>query len=248
VRVAALYDVHGMLDALDAVLRELAEVPVDAVVVGGDVVGGPQPREVLRRLRGLELEVRWLRGNGDREAAEGVGLGGGQRAVVEYTLKQLTQEELAFLGGLPETLLLDIDGLGSTLFCHATPRSDSELVTEATPDKHLERVFADVTAEAVVAGHTHMQLDRRIRETRLVNPGSVGMPFEGDVAAFWAVLGPDVEFRRTPFEIEHAAEAIAATAWPDARAFVDENLRAAVPRGAAVEHFERLAVERGERG
>lgn len=237
-----------MLDALEATLADVQEADADAIVVGGDVVGGPQPGEVLRRLRALDTPTHWIRGNGDREAANGVDVAHEQREVVEFTISRLSAEELRFLGALPERIVLDVAGLGPTLFCHATPRSDVELITAATPEQHLARVFAGVAERTVVVGHTHMQLDARVGDVRLVNPGSVGMAYEGDVAAFWAVVGPDVELRRTPFDVERAAAAIETSGWPDARAFVDENLRVGVTRAEAIEAFERMAVERGERG
>jgi predicted phosphodiesterase len=156
-RVAALYDIHRMLDALEAVLAEVEREDVDAVLLGGDVVGGPQPAEVLARLRGVERD-------------------------------------------------------------------------------------------RVVSGHTHMQFDRDVDGIRWVNAGSVGMACEGEVAAFWALLGPDVSFRKTPFDVEAAIEAVLASGWPDAQGFVEENLRAAVTRAEATEFFERRAVELGQRG
>jgi putative phosphoesterase len=248
VRVAALYDIHGMLDALDAVLHELGRERVDAVVVGGDVVGGPQPAETLERLRSLDLPQHWIRGNGDRALAPGAdGVTGATDDVLEYTAQHLSPQDAAELAALPASVSLEVDGLGRVLFCHATPRSDMELITPATPDEYLARAAAGAEERVIVCGHTHMQLDRTIDGVRWINAGSVGMPFEGDVAAFWAVLGPEVEFRRTAIDVERAAAEILATGWPDAPAFVDENLRRAVTREEAIETFERIAQERGER-
>ena len=178
----------------------------DVIVVGGDVASGPQPSETLELLRGLGDRVRWVRGNGDRELATG-GTGDHGPAVqrsIEWTAERLSEEQLTFLGSLAETVVLDVDGLGEVCFCHATPRSDEEIVTQATPDRHLRKVVARATESVVVAGHTHMQLDRRVDGIRWVNAGSVGMPYEGEVAAFWALLGPDVELRRTPFDVERS--------------------------------------------
>jgi len=246
-RVAALYDIHGMLVPLEAVLDEVEEA--DAIVVGGDVASGPQPSETLELLRGLGDRVHWVRGNGDRELATGEA-GDHSEAVqqsVRWTSERLSDEERSFLGSLPETLVLNVDGLGDVCFCHATPRSDEEIVTQATPDRHLREVLAPTSETVVVAGHTHMQLDRHVDGFRWVNAGSVGMPYEGEVAAFWALLGPDVELRRTPFDVERSVAAVLESGWPGADTFVDQNLREAVRREDVVAVFEGFAIDRGER-
>ncbi len=234
-RVAALYDIHGMLTPLEAVLDEVEDA--DVIVVGGDVASGPQPSEALELLRGLGDRVSWVRGNGDRELATGG----------TWTAERLSDEQRSFLGSLAETVVLDVDGLGDVRFCHATPRSDEEIVTQATPDHHLEKVLARTEESVVVAGHTHMQLDRRVNGFRWVNAGSVGMPYEGEVAAFWALLGPDVELRRTPFDVERSVRDVLDSGWPDAEAFVEKNLRVAVERTDVTAFFEQVAIDRGER-
>jgi len=246
-RVAALYDIHGMLTPLQAVLDEVDDT--DVIVVGGDVASGPQPNETLELLRGLGYRVRWVRGNGDRELATG-GTGdygpAAQRSL-DWTAERLSEEQRTFLGSLAETVVLDVDGLGEVCFCHATPRSDEEIVTQATPDRHLRKVLSRAKESVVVAGHTHMQLDRRVDDFRWVNAGSVGMPYEGEVAAFWALLGPDVELRRTAFDVERTVEDVLASGWPDAETFAAKNLRAAVRREDVVPVFEGFAIDRGER-
>jgi predicted phosphodiesterase len=235
-----------MLEPLEAVLAELERERVDAIVLGGDVIGGPQPAETLARLREVELPLHWIRGNGERALAGDDGSTGDEDAL-EYTAERVSDDEAAFLVALPETLTLEIDELGRVLFCHATPRSDQELITPATPDDVLLRVTEGIEERVVVAGHSHMQLDRCIGDLRWVNAGSVGMPFEGEVAAFWTVVGPDVERRRTRFDLERAVEAIEATAWPPTASFVEENIRTAITRDEATEDFERIARELGER-
>jgi predicted phosphodiesterase len=246
-RVAALYDIHGMLKPLEAVLDEVDDT--DVIVVGGDVASGPQPSEALELLRGLGDRVRWVRGNGDRELATG-GTGDYGPAVqrsLDWTAERLSAEQRSFLGSLAETVVLDVDGLGEVCFCHATPRSDEEIVTQATPDRHLRKILGRAKESVVVAGHTHMQLDRRVDGFRWVNAGSVGMPYEGEVAAFWALLGPDVELRRTQFDVERTVDDVLASGWPDAETFAEKNLSAAVRREDVVPVFEGLAIDRGER-
>ena len=245
-RVAALYDVHGMLDALDAVLADVEREDVDVVVVGGDAVAGPQPVETLERLRGLGDRVGWVRGNADRELLEGADEAEDLEAFA-WVAAQLPEADRVFLSTLPERQLLEVEGLGRVLFCHATPEDDMPIVTAATPDEYLRPLVAGLEADVVVAGHTHMQFERTVDGIRWVNAGSVGMPYEGEVAAFWALLGPDVSFRRSSFDVDTAAAVIVASGWPAAAAFVAENLRTAVPRDEAIALFERAAAERGDR-
>ena len=196
-KVAALYDIHGNLPALDAVL---AEVPDEAsIVIGGDIVAGPFPSETLERLRGLGERVLWIRGNADRELTHGEE----DRAPPEHLAwvrARLSDEEIAFLYGLPPRLMLDIDDLGRVLFCHATPRNDVDVFTSVSPEERVAPLFADVDAEVVVCGHTHMQFGRSIAGMRIVNAGSVGWPYEDADGAFWALLGPGVEHMRTDYD------------------------------------------------
>jgi predicted phosphodiesterase len=200
VRVAALYDIHGNLPALDAVL---AEIPDDVVIViGGDIVaGGPSPSGTLERIRGLRKRVKWIRGNADRELSPGEEC----RAPPEHLAwvrSRLTDEQIAFLYALPPTLTLEVDGLGRVLFCHATPSNDVDVFTSITPEERVAPHFVDVAADVVVCGHTHMQFDRTVGGVRVVNAGSIGWPYEDQDGAYWALLGPGVEHKRTPYARE----------------------------------------------
>jgi predicted phosphodiesterase len=237
VKVAALYDVHGNLPALEAVL---AEVPDDATIVsGGDVFSGPMPSETLARLRALGPLVTYVRGNADRD------LGPYEeqwRTRYEWLMAQLTPDELALAEAWPEIVTLEVDGLGPTLFCHGTPRSDLEAITAITSDERLREILTGVAEPAVVCGHTHHQFDRRIDGTRVINAGSVGMPYEGRPGAYWALLGPDVEFRRTEYDVAAAAEAIRATTYPDPEEKI-ELLTTPYAADEAAEVLERRALE-----
>jgi putative phosphoesterase len=190
--IATLYDVHGNLRALEAVLRE---VPDDAtIVVGGDVVaGGAQPAETLERLRSLGDRVLWLRGNADRELTPGEP-GLAPPGVLDATRAALTDEQIAFLHALPPTMQI-----GRVLFCHATPRNDVDIFTERTPEERIAPLFAGVDADVVVCGHTHMQFDRTIAGKRVLNSGSVGMPYEDEPGAYWTL---DLEHRRTEYQLD----------------------------------------------
>src|SRR5438128_1839193 len=172
-RVGVLYDIHGNLPALEAVLEDVARTRADRIVVGGDVVPGPMPRETL--------------------------------------------------GAWPTTLRMNIGGIGEVLSCHATPQNPNDVFTRLTPEDKLVSIFAKTDAYVVVCGHTHMQFDRMIGRLRVVNAGSVGMPF-GDSGAYWLLLGPEVEFHRTKYDLELAASRIRQTHYSEAQEFAVHNV------------------------
>ena len=227
-RVAAIYDVHGNLPALEAVLEEIRAARVDLVVVGGDVVPGPMPRETLARLLALDVPVRFIQGNGDRVVVQA--MAGEEPVEVPAPFREgirWSAEEVrgygAVLAGWPKTLRLCVGGLGDVLFCHGTPRSDTENFTRRTPEDRLVPVFRGADAALVVCGHTHMQFDRTVGGVRVVNAGSLGMPF-GEPGAYWLLLGPGVEPRRTPYDFEAAAALVRATAYPHAEEFAARSV------------------------
>ena len=187
--IAALYDIHGNLAALEAVL---AEVPDEAtILVGGDVVaGGPQAAETLERLRALGGRVRWVRVNGDRELTPSEA-GLAPPGALDDTLAQLTEEQIAFLHRRPPAVAID-----GVLYCHATPRNDLDIFGPRTPEERIAFLFADVDADVVVCGHTHIQFERTIAGKRVVNAGSVGSPYEDEPGAYWLL---DLERRRTAY-------------------------------------------------
>ncbi|HYM63443.1 MAG TPA: metallophosphoesterase family protein [Gaiellaceae bacterium] len=228
VGIAALYDVHGNLPALEAVLAEIAANPVDRIVVGGDVVAGPMPREVLSLLRDLGDDAVWVRGNGDREPGP-------------WVASHLGASEHRFLSELPTSVTLDIDGLGPTLFCHGSPRSDEEILTLVSPEQRVASALTGVRERIVVCGHTHTQFDRRVAGVRLVNAGSVGMPYESQGGAYWALLTPDVDLRRTDYDVEAAVQQMREAGYPDGNHL--ENL-VNVPSGEeAAAFFESQAQD-----
>ena len=195
--VAVLCDIHGNLPALDAVLAELAADPPDAVVIGGDVVAGPCPRDVLERLDDLPWPLHWVRGNADRcvVAAFDGAIPEAEREepmwiVDAWTAERLSRAERDRLAALPPLARLEVDGLGPVLFCHGTPRSDEERVTAVTPEPRLARILDGVAEVLVVGGHTHRQFDLRAGGRRMLNAGAVGRPYEHDTDAYWLRLGP----------------------------------------------------------
>jgi putative phosphoesterase len=211
VRVAALYDVHGNLPALHAVLAEVDALGVDAIVVGGDVASGPMPIETLDALRARG--ATFVLGNADRlddlRGAEA-------RPDRQWVAGRLGEERLAFLAALPVDLTLEVGELGGVRFCHGAPGSDELTITRLTPDERLRELLEGVDERVVVCGHTHVQFDRAVDGIRVVNAGSVGAPYEAEPAAYWALLAANVELRRTAYDVEAAAAAITATGYPSA--------------------------------
>jgi predicted phosphodiesterase len=240
VRVAALFDVHGNLPALEAVLEEVEREAPDLIVVGGDVASGPFPAETIDALRGLGDRARFVRGNADRELVaifdgavppQGHPMDG-------WAARQIDEAQRDFLAAFEPTVTVEVAGLGATLFCHGTPASDEEIVTERTPDERVAAVLTGTEQPVVVYGHVHMQLDRAVGRWRLVNPGSVGMPYEREPGAYWAMFGPQVEFRRTAYDVEAAAARIRRSGWPGADEFARENVITVPTREEALDVFE----------
>ncbi len=227
-RVAALYDIHGNLPALEVVLAEVERERVDAIVIGGDIAAGPpEPREVVELLRSLPTAY-CIRGNADRlrdpEFAEDEGLA--------WLLQRLDEEQADWLVGLPFSVVLD-----DTLYVHATPVDDTTIVTEVTTDEKLADLLRDVAQGRVVAGHTHMQLERRVGDRLFVNAGSVGWPYEGRPGAYWAILDEGVELRRTDYDRERAAELVRQSGHPRADEIAAENILVSAPRAEALAVF-----------
>jgi predicted phosphodiesterase len=223
---------------------------VDIVVIGGDVAAGPLPGETIAQMMVLGQRARYVRGNADREVVDAYDLGrcspeeesGPAERAAAFGAARLTRNQRDFLADFQPTVVLEIDGLGPTVFCHGSPRSDAEIITTATADERLREIVAGVTEAIVVGGHTHRQFDRHIGEHRFVNAGSVGSPYEGRAGAYWALLGPDVSLRCTPYDIADAAEQLRATEYPDVEEMLRESLTDPVDPDEVAAFFEDLAA------
>jgi putative phosphoesterase len=227
-RVAALADVHGNLPALEAVLREVEHESPDLIVFCGDVASGPMPAETIDALRRLS-GARFVQGNADRglvgefDGREKPAMPG---PMADWCARQIDRGQRDFLDTFAATIAIDgVDGIGRVLFCHATPRNDTDVFTVETPDDRVAFLMSGVDADLVVCGHTHMQFDRRAGNLRIVNPGSVGMPY-GEPGAYWAMLGPDVSLRRTEYDREAAAARMRAKGADEAEQFARNNVLA----------------------
>ncbi len=238
-------------------LEDVRREAPDLIVVGGDLASGPLPRETLDRLIALGDGAQFIRGNADRELLSHGDGASERRARADaadiwvrrdaWAARQLTDAQRSFLAGLPETVMLELDGLGRTLFCHGSPRSDEERVTRLTPERRLLELVAGVEETTIVCGHTHMQFDRSVDGKRIVNAGSVGMPYERAAAAYWALLGPEVSFRRTDYDVAGAAARFRASAFPEADEFTEGLLDPPDPDETSA-FFEQIATNDRGRG
>ena len=202
-----LYDVHGNLPALEAVLADASDV--DSWVLGGDyALFGAWPRETVERLRALD--GRWIRGNGERWTADPSDAPEAVHPAIDRCRELLGDELVAELAALPESLTD-----GGTLYCHGSPVSDIEsFFPEPGPGE--EELLGGVATGRVVFGHTHLAFAREgPHGVELLNPGSVGMPFDGDPRAAYAVVRDgDVEHRRVAYDHQASADAIRARIGP----------------------------------
>jgi predicted phosphodiesterase len=250
-RVAVLADVHGNLPALEAVLDDVDAAGVDALVLPGDMTIGPLQADTLDLLASLGERAIWVRGNCERnlvEVHDGTykQTGAAHEPGTIWSGHQLTREQRDRLATLPLTVSIDVDGLGPVLFCHATARDDEEIVLVDSPVAWFAEGFAGVEEQTIVCGHTHMPFDRLADGRRIVNPGSVGMPYgPAGTVAYWALLGPGVTLRRTTYDLERAAERMRASAWPGNAEFIEENVLHGPPSDAeALAVFTTWARER----
>jgi predicted phosphodiesterase len=245
-RVACLYDIHANLPALEAVLADVREARADRVVFGGDVLPGPMPRECLDLIHSLDIPAEFIIGNGDRETAAATH--GAMSALIpeffrdamRWNAAQLTPRDFEVIGAWPLTIQMAIEGIGEALFCHATPRNDTEIFVKTTADDTLRPIFDSLGVRLVVCGHTHMQFDRTVGRTRIINAGSIGMPFQ-PAGAYWALLGPGVKLRRTTYDLDGAAARVRATAYPLAGQCAAAIVNPA-GEAATIEQFQKAEI------
>ena len=241
-RVAVLADIHANLPALEAVLAEPDVVSADRVVLLGDIALGPMPAETLDLLDSLGERAVWVHGNCEREvlaAYDGTAGDTMNAAAAQATAALIEPRHRDLLDGLPLTVTLDVEGLGPVLFCHATPRRDDEMVLVDSPMAVWRRAFDGVSEPTVALGHTHMPFDRLVDRRRAVNAGSVGMSYGADGAS-WALLGPTVQLRRTPYDIDAAAARIATSDYAEVAEWVRQYVREPPSDAAALEVFTEL--------
>jgi len=206
------------------------------------------PKATLDLLAARGDRVRFVRGNCDREMGSIL-----ERAPdptksweprARWAAENVTAAQRDLLAGLPTTVEVDVEGLGPVLFCHGSPRDDDEIITRLSPESRLAPMLEGVTAGVVVGGHTHVQFDRRVLGKRLVNAGSVGSPYEDQPGAYWLVLGPEVDLRRTSYDLEAAARELRASGYPEVDEFIQMSAPAPNKAAETSEYFEEGARKR----
>ncbi len=243
-RVALLADVHGNAPALAAVLREVKTENVDLLVHAGDLTWGPLVTETLALIRAYDGRAEFVRGNADRaviELADDTTTSTDEPTARERWMRDHHDADaVKFLRSFWENVVVDVDGLGAVRVCHGSPRSDTECVTSATPLERIQEFMAGVDESIVATAHTHVQFDRRVDGLRSLNPGSVGLPYEGEPGAFWALLGPDVELRRTAYDLAETIAAYRGTDDPSLEQMVEMLEQPPTPE-ELIAHAEKLA-------
>jgi predicted phosphodiesterase len=208
-----LYDVHGNLPALEAVLDDARDAGAERYVLGGDyALFGGWPAESVARLRELP-RATWVRGNGERWTGDPAGAPDDAtvQGAIAAAAEALGTEAVAELAGLPERARI-----ADTVVVHASPLSDvRSFLPEPADDE--DELLAGEAPPLLLFGHTHLPFARERGRTRLVNPGSVGMPFDGDPRAAYALLhdGGDIEHRRVAYDHRASADRVRGTPWGD---------------------------------
>jgi predicted phosphodiesterase len=246
--VACLYDIHGNLPALEAVLDEVRHSGADHIVVGGDVVPGPFPRECLDLLYATGIPTEFIIGNGDRETL--IAMRDGVSSAVpayfhdamRWNAAQLTADHAGHMSEWPLTRRLHVGGIGDVMFCHATPRNDSEIFMRTTTDATLLPIFEPLGVHAVVCGHTHMQHQRTVGTTRIINAGSIGASFQGP-GAYWVLLDTTVQLRRTYYDVDAAATRVRASGYPQKENFAATSILQPPTEEATLKLFAAAAMK-----
>jgi predicted phosphodiesterase len=225
--------VHGNAPALAAVLAELEREQLDLIVSGGDLTWGPLPEETFALAS--SLDARFVRGNADRAVLENVSSTERERWMQAHH----TPEMREFLAGFEEYVVVDVYGLGAVRFSHGSPRSDEECVTPETPEARVREFSAGVRERVIVTAHVHIQFDREVAGIRSVNAGSVGLPYEGRPGAYWALLGPDIELRRTEYDVDETVALYRASGQPNVEQIVEMMVKPPEPR-EVIDHAEKV--------
>ena len=220
---------------------------LDEMLIGGDVALGFMPSETVSLLMSMRDRARFVMGNADRElvrlwdgAEPRPGISG---EIGAWAAGKLDREQRDFLASFEPVVALDVEGVGTVLFCHGTPESDEEIITPETPEPILAEVLARAKSDVVVGGHTHIQMDRAVAGKRFVNAGSVGMPY-GGTGAYWLLVGPAIDLRHTGYDLEAAATGIRATGAPHAEEMASSNVLTTPSAAEAIDVFERQAGRR----
>jgi predicted phosphodiesterase len=223
-------DIHGVSPALEAMLAEEAHDPSEVLLVLGDIAFGPQPNPVVDRLRSLGDRVIAISGNSEREMLEIVR---GEETpltdpIAPWSSHELTPENREWLAALPGTRTVNIEGFGDVFLCHACPQNDMDILLVDTRIERWMEALADLpeSVSMVLLGHTHMPFQRLVNGRRVINPGSIGMPYGGTGAHWVRLRDGNIETRVTHFDIERATREVGeSSTFPGAAEWVAPYLR-----------------------
>ena len=252
--IAAIYDIHGNLPALQAVLQAIRQMGVDEIVVGGDVVPGPLSQECLQCLvqTSNQIPVSYIRGNGERAVCDvlqdaPVSAPDCQIPAITWVANQLTAIQVSSIQRWPLTLdrVISMDDENEVVvtFCHATPRDDNEIFTVNTPASRLRPVFEPCSGALVICGHTHMQFDRVVGEKRILNAGSVGMPFD-QAGAAWLLIDARGQplWQRTVYDVQAAADQMLQSDYPGIEDFVKQYVLGTPDAKSMLDLFDSVSI------
>ncbi len=240
--VAVIADVHGNVPALAAVIDEIKRAGVDLVVSCGDLTWGSLPEGTVQLARALssEVECLFIRGNAERALLEMAAGDLADRSERElWMLDRHGDAELEFIRGFVPSAVVAVEGLGSIRFCHGSPAHDEDCITPIMPDDRLRPMVGSIEERIVASAHIHVQFDRDLGWIRSLNPGSVGLPYEGRQGAFWATLGPRVELRSTAYDVSETCRRYQLTDDPSADRMA-EALLAPTAREEAIAYAEQV--------
>lgn len=222
-------DIHGVFPALRAVLEEESANPSEVLIVLGDSLAGPMPNETRELLQLHASRMVAILGNADREIMA-VHYGTDQythQGVFQHAADSLNQSSLTWLASLPAFESLNLTGIGEVLICHATPQNDEDVVVVDSTIDRWNQVFDGLSEQVklVLMGHTHMPFQRLVNRRRVINPGSVGLPYGGSGAHWVRISDGVIETRITHFDIPNAiGEIVANSGFADARSWATEML------------------------
>jgi predicted phosphodiesterase len=223
------------------VLEEIARDPPDVLVVNGDLSWGPEPEATLAMADGLE-GAYLIRGNAESALLRLSGDPSSEPSETEvWMLEQHAPGRIEQIQGWAGAVTVEVDGIGRIFICHGSPRGDQELVTPGTPGPRMRALLDGMELDVLVTAHVHLQFERQVLGITTMNAGSVGLQYGGTPAAYWAVIGPEIRLRRTPYALDEAERRVRASGLPTADRIV-ATLREPPSMEEIIEHAERLEV------
>jgi hypothetical protein len=206
------------------------------------------PREALARLAELQCPIEFILGNGEVAVLDCLAgkiprVPEQYQPTLRWVAEEISADQARFISGWPRTVRIAMAGLGEVLFCHATPRDENEIFIETTSEDMLRPIFAAARTSLVICGHTHMQFERMIGETRVANAGSIGMPF-GEAGADWLLLSESgIEFRHTSYDVREAAERVRRTSYPQSEEFATKSILHPPSKEEMLKLFARAEIK-----